>query len=95
MEASFEEREGKLYINGKKVIRAWESFSGWYWFAVEKVREQTSIINGKAAKDTIWYGFVQGFEDEWRDFSEAELNSVRPSIWEIPPKNIPFSGRRR
>jgi len=65
MEASFGEREGKFYINGK------------------------------AAKDTIWYSFVQGFEDEWRGFSEAELNSVMPSIWEISPKNIPFSGRRR
>lgn len=95
MKAEFEERDGKLYINGKKVIRAWESFSGRYWFAVEKVREQTSVINSKAVKDTIYFGFVQGFEDEWGDFSEAELNCLKPRVWEIPAKDIPFSGRRQ
>jgi hypothetical protein len=34
---------GSLFFNGRKVLRAWKSFSGWYWFATEK------ILNRKAA----------------------------------------------
>ena len=91
----FQEKNGKLYINGKEVLRGWESFSGWYWFATEKVREQISEINGKPVKDTIWFGFVQGFEEEWGEFSQAELESLKPRVWEIPKRNLSYSGRRR
>ena len=49
----FEERKGKLFINGRKVLQGLESFAGWYWFAVERVREQVSEINGGPVKDTI------------------------------------------
>ena len=93
--ATFQERNGRLYINGKEVLRGWESFSGWYWFATEKVCEQESDISGKAVKDTIWFGFVQGFEEEWGEFSQAELESLKPRVWEIPKQNLPYSGRRR
>ena len=93
--ARFEEKNGDLFINGKKVLKAWVSFSGWYWFAVEKVQEQESLIKGKAVKDTIWFGLVQGFEEEWGDFSQAELESLGTKVWEIPKKDIPYSGRRR
>lgn len=65
--AEFQEKDGKLFINGKEVLGGWESFSGWYWFATERVQEQTSLIDGKWVKDTIWFGFVQGFEEEWGD----------------------------
>ena len=92
--ASFQQENGKLYIDGKEVIRGWESYSGWYWFATEKVQEQVSIINGKEVEDTIWFGLVQGLEEEWGDFSEAELESLKPKVWEIPEKNLPYSGRR-
>jgi hypothetical protein len=51
--AKFEEKDEKLFIDGKEVIRGWESFNGWYWFA---------------------------------DFSEAELKSLSPKVWELPPK---------
>ena len=91
----FDARNGKLFINGIRVLRGWESFTGWYWFATEKVRTQTSIINGKPVKDTIWFGLVQGFEEEWGNFSQAEIESLRPRTWEIPKKNLPWSGRRR
>lgn len=92
----FEEIDGDLYIDGKKVIRAWESFSGWYWFAVEFVRKQDSIINDRVyPDDTIWFGLVQGLIEEWGDFSQAELESLKPKVWEIPKKNLPYSGRRR
>ena len=93
--AAFQQNNGKLYMDGKEVIRGWESYSGWFWFATEKVQEQTSIINGKEVEDTIWFGFVQGLEEEWGDFSQAELESLKPRVWEIPEKNLPFSGRRR
>jgi len=48
--AKFETRGKDLYIDGKKVIRGWESFNGWYWFAIEKDREQMSDFgDGKGA----------------------------------------------
>ena len=30
--AKFEERNGKLYIDGKKVLKGWKNPNGWYWF---------------------------------------------------------------
>jgi hypothetical protein len=35
----FEMKENEPYINGKKVLRGWESWNGWYWLAIEKVGE--------------------------------------------------------
>ena len=26
-----------MEIQGKKVLKAWESFNGWKWFGIEKV----------------------------------------------------------
>ncbi len=93
--ANFESRGGKLFIDGKEVLRGWESWNGWYWFAVEKVQTQDSIIDRKTFKnDIIWFGLVQGIEEEWGDFSEAELKTLSPKVWEIPAKNLPYSGRR-
>ena len=94
--ANFEEKDGDLYIDSQKVLKGWESFSGWYWFATEKANRQDSIIDGKVYKnDQIWFGYVQGFADEWGYFSQAELESLAPKVWEIPKKNLPYSGRRR
>jgi len=91
----FKERGKDLFINGNKVIRAWESSYGWYWFAFEEVRKQDSVIDGHVFKDdTIYYGLVQGFEEEFGDFSLAELESLKPRVWEIPKYAIPYSGRR-
>jgi len=87
--AEFEERDGK------EALRGWESFTGWYWFATEKVQEQESLIDGKYIEDTIWFGFVQGFEEEWGDFSQAELENLRPMVWELPKKALVWSGRRK
>jgi len=92
----FETKDTELYIDGKKVLRGWESFSGWYWFGTENAGKQDSLIDGKVYKDdTIWYGLVQGFEEEWGYFSQAEIESLKPKTWEIPKKNLPYSGRRR
>ena len=91
----FETKENELYIDGKKVLRAWESWTGWYWFATEKVGEQMSDFgDGKGIPDTIWYGYVQGMEDEWGYFSQAEIERLNPFAWEIPKKNLAYSGRR-
>lgn len=89
--------DGKdLFINGRKVIRGWESFSGWYWFAVEEASKQDSVLaDGRVAKnDTVFFGFVQGLEEEWGYFSLAELESLKPKALKIPKKNLPQSGRR-
>jgi len=91
----FESKENELYIDGKKVMKAYESYSGWYWFATEKAGLQDSIIDGKVYKnDTIWFGLVQGFEEEWGYFSQAEIESLKPKTWEIPKENLHYSGRR-
>lgn len=93
--AKFETRGDDLYIDGKKVIKGYESFSGWYWFATDIVQKQDTFLDGKVHKDdTIYFGFVQGLEEEWGDFSKAELESLKPKIWEIPKKNLVYSGRR-
>ena len=92
----FEERDNRLYINGKKVIAGWESYTGWYWFATEVIQHQDTIINEKEYKnDVIYHGFVQGFEEEWGDFSKAEIESLGENVvWKIPQENLVFSGRR-
>lgn len=93
--AQFEEKDGKLFIDGKEVLKGWESYSGWYWFATERVRKQDSVIDGTVYKDDqIWFGFVQGLCEEWGDFSQAEIESLKPKTWEIPRKNLVWSGRR-
>lgn len=93
--AKFETRNNNLYINGQKVLRGWESFNGWYWFATEKACEQMSDFgDGKPVPDTIWFGYVQGFEEEWGHFSQAEIERISPKTWEIPKKNLSYSGRR-
>ena len=93
--AKFESKGSDLFIGGKKVLKAWESFSGWYWFATEKMHVQDSVIDGKVHEgDQIWFGFVQGLEEEWGNFSQAEIESLSPKTWEIPKKNLPWSGRR-
>ena len=84
-----------LYINNKKVIKAYESFSGWFWFTTEEAYKQDSLINGKVHEnDTIFFGFVQGQFDEWGYFSKAELESLKPKIWEIKKQDLVYSGRR-
>ena len=94
--AKFETRSDELYIDNQKVLRGWESFSGWYWFATEKSRDQLSDFgDGNSVADTIWFGFIQGFEEEWGYFSQAEIERLKPMTWEIPKKNLSYSGRRK
>jgi hypothetical protein len=85
---------GRLEIDGKPVIKGWESFTGWYWFALEKDSEQVSEINGRAVPDVIWFGLVQGFEDEYGYFSEAEIKALGSRAWPIKAVDLPYAGRR-
>jgi hypothetical protein len=92
----FETQANGLYIDGRKVLRGWESWNGWYWFATEEIRDQLSDLgNGKGTPDTIWFGYVQGFEEEWGYFSQAEIERLKPRTWEIPRKDLLYSGRRK
>lgn len=92
----FYSKDGDLFIDGKKVLKAWESFSGWYWFGVEIIQKQDSDMgDGTVIKDdTIWFGFVQGQENEWGDFSQGEIEALAPKVWEIKKQDLPSAGRR-
>jgi len=77
-----ETKNGKLYINDKEVLKGWESFSGWYWFATE--------LND----DGVHFGFVQGHYDEWGYFSQQEIESLGNRVWGIKDIDLPHAGRR-
>ena len=68
----------KITIEGKPVIKVWESFSGWYRFAIEKVDEHT------------WFGLVKGLETEWGYWDDRELKDLDPLVWEVPRKHWGF-----
>ncbi len=96
--AEFTSDEKNLYIDGEKVLKGYDSFNGWYWFVTEVVQKQDTILNGGevAKDDTIYFGFVQGDDEEWGDFSKTEIDKLIKvhRAWEIPTKNLPYSGRR-
>ena len=94
--AKFKGKDEKLFIDSKEVLKGWESFSGWYWFAIVEDRKQDSVLDDGtiAENDTIWFGFVQDLCEEWGYFSQAELESLKPKVWEIPQRNLLWSGKR-
>ena len=85
-----------LFIGGKKVLAGWESFTGGYWFGVERTRTQKSMLpSGTVENDQIWFGFVQGLEEEWGYFSQAEIESLgKYKVWRIKAIDLPHAGRR-
>ena len=94
--AKFETKGNKLFIDGKEVLKGWESFSGWYWFGTERTRTQDSWLDGGVCKDDqIWFGFVQGLEEEWGYFSQGEIEAMgKFKVWPIKAIDLPHSGRR-
>jgi hypothetical protein len=84
-----ETREDGLYIGKKKVLKGWESFSGWYWFATELEQKDYG-------GHPLWFGFVQGFENEWGSFWEGELIPLieQGRVWRIKTIDLPHAGRR-
>jgi hypothetical protein len=77
-------RDGVLYAGEHKVLKGWESFSGWYWFGTEET------------EPGLWFGFVQGFEEEWGYFSMEEMQPLirQGKIWPIKACDLPHAGRR-
>lgn len=102
MEYKLESKGDDLFVNVfgklKKVIAGWESFSGWYWFAFEIDHVQDSDLgNGAVAKDDkIYYGLVQGQEEELGYFAESDLAGLikKGMAWPLPKKALSYSGRR-
>jgi hypothetical protein len=81
-------RDGKLFAGDKEVIKGYESFSGWYWFATELVEDYEG--------HPLYFGYVQGFENEWGSFWMGELQPLidEMKVWEIKPQDLPHAGRR-
>ena len=63
-------------VNGKQIIRAWESWNAWYWLAIEDTGDGT------------YFGFVIGPCPEWGYFSADELKTFSPKVWELPARAI-------
>jgi hypothetical protein len=79
-------------IKNKPVIDIYESLDGSYWFIIEKLYKQDSIINGKVYKDDqILFGYVRlAACPEYAEFgniSETELKLMAPKVWKVPKKN--------
>ena len=76
---------GKLMAGTHEVLKGWESYSGWYWFGVEE----------DANEPGLWFGLVQGFEEEWGDFYVPEILSLGPTVaWPIKACDLAIAGRR-
>lgn len=95
--ALFESKEGKLYVDGKKVLKGWESWNGWYWFALEDHGEAEYVLEGRTVKGREYFGIVQGFEEEYGYFTTAEMDPLikQGKVWEIKRGDLPYAGRRR
>ena len=78
--------DGELYLRAfgedKKVLKGWESWSGWYWFATE------------LSNDGLHFGYVQGSYPEWGYFHQMELDSMKNKVWPIKDIDLPYAGRR-
>ena len=82
-------KAGKLFAGDKEVIKGYESFSGWYWFATE-------LEDDDYMGHPLYFGYVQGFESEWGSFWMGELQPLIDNmrVWEIKPQDLPHAGRR-
>ncbi len=71
-----------LCADGRRVLKGWESFTGWYWFGTEEV------------EPGYWFGFIQGFDEEWGYFDVNEIKTLSNMAWEILPQDLPYAGKR-
>jgi len=97
MKSKIEVKEDNLYVDGNKVIKAYKATNGGHWFATEVACTQDSLINGELFEDdTIYYGLVVGVENEWGNFSKAELEALIPSgqVEEININDLINAGRK-
>lgn len=89
--AEFEAKDGMLYIDGKEIQKAWESLTGWYWFGHEIVDRRDSPYKDD---DEVWFGYVQGMDEEWGTWYQGELEDLEAAVWEIKEQDLPYAGRR-
>jgi len=75
----FTRKDGKECIGGYEIKKAWESMSGWYWIATKLETKN------KDKSPFIWYGYVQGLENEWGTWYDSDMKLK--NIWEIPIEN--------
>lgn len=52
------------------------------------------MADGSVVDDVIWFGLVQGHDEEWGEFSEAEIRALGNGAWPIKLQDLPYSGRR-
>ena len=91
-EVNIERGDNSMKINGKNVIKIWESFSGWYWYAIEDQGSYTGVgMDGKNVQAHAWYGYVQGMENEWGTWDSNELE--RAGVWTVPKSNWGWTGK--
>lgn len=94
--ARFEAKGNELFIDGKRVLKGWETITGWYHFATEDHGEQEYEIGGKTVLGKEYFGLAQGFEEEWGFWTDAEFKPLieQGKMWEIKPHDLPYAGRR-
>jgi hypothetical protein len=85
--------------NGKKmlkVIKGWESFTGWYWFATEESEKIPAADSITGKDEIVYFGLVQGQEEELGYFNTMELRDLirRGMVWELKGGNLTCAGRR-
>ena len=87
--------DGKnLYIDGRKVIKGYESSDGKYWFATALAGCKDVMINGSMQCSLMFTGYVQDENPGWKNFSKKVLESNKFKIWEIKKIDLPHAGRR-
>jgi len=91
-EAKIERSDGSMTIDGKQVIKIWESMQGWYWYAVEDQGEYTGVgADGNDIQAHAWFGYVQADFNEWGTFDSKELE--RAGVWTVPKSNWGWTGK--
>jgi hypothetical protein len=91
-EANIERGDGSMTIDGKTIIKIWESMSGWYWYATEDQGSYTGVgADGEDVQAHAYYGYVQGFENEWGTWDSNELE--RAGVWTVPKSNWGWTGK--
>lgn len=74
--------DGQLYAGEHRVLKGWESFTGWFWFGTEEV------------EPGYWFGYIQGTEEEWGYFDVNEIKALGNMAWPIKECDLPYAGRR-
>jgi hypothetical protein len=92
-EVNIERSDGSMKIDGKNVIKIWETMNGWYHYAVEDHGKYTGVgADGNDVEAHEWFGYTQGDYNEWGYFDSKEFDR-NPMVWEVPKSNWGWTGR--